>query len=179
MPADVIKSPADMRRELQRIAAGLYPLDDPQAHSLTASIVRACLQAGRYEGWSGEDTYTMLAWQLLQAADRYGRIVLQQETLRPPSFIWKPAEWSLQPMEAAPKDRVIVLWMPEMFGVWDAGPWRGCWSHAKQAWALHLPFAIEGKAGMAELNEGAPQPIGWMEMQTPSHRMEALRADQA
>jgi hypothetical protein len=103
MPADHIKSPADMRRELQRIAAGLYPLDDPQAHSLTASIVRACLQAGRYEGWSGEDTYTMLAWQLLQVADRYGRIVLRQEALRPPPplIIHEPPRWREMMLRAA------------------------------------------------------------------------------
>jgi hypothetical protein len=158
-----ITSPNDMRREMQRIAARGAEGNGPD---LTSSIVRAALCAGQIEGWSGEDTYTMLAWQLLQAANRWGRIVYDGEVLRPPASVLRimapPQTWLA--MDIAPKDRVILLRMPELFDVWAPGPWRGGWSHVKQAWTLHLPVAIEGKAGTAELNEGAPQPTGWMEM---------------
>lgn len=67
-----------------------------------------------------------------------------------------------QPIDTAPKDRVIQLWVPT-FGTWVDGPWRGAWSHVVGQWALHSPFtAADGRAITAT---EIPHPTHWMPLQ--------------
>lgn len=87
--ADENLTPTEMRRRLQEIASRGYDIDHqannrPEFASATVSNV---LRAGRYGGWSGEDTYTVLAWSLYTQVQRLGRIVYDGEMLRPPAAI--------------------------------------------------------------------------------------------
>jgi hypothetical protein len=159
-----VKNPNDMRREMQRISAtGM--MEDGEPSAILASIVRTCLQAGRYEGWSGEDTYTVLAWQLLNTGKRLERAVMDEAVMRPPASVRRimapPNTWLA--MDIAPKDRVILLCMPEMGGAWAAGPWRGGWGHTDDCWTLHLPYFSDGKASVVSLRGTGLEPTGWME----------------
>jgi hypothetical protein len=93
MPDENIITPQDMRRRMQEMASTGLALDGRPEPNFTAPAVRQCLLTGRYNGLSGEDTYTMLAWHLLQMAERYGRIVYELAvTARPQSFVIDPQQ---------------------------------------------------------------------------------------
>lgn len=160
-------TPSEMRQRIEEVAAG-SGIGPGRENSLdfVGSTVRNCLRAARHAGWSGEDAYTQVAWNMMNAAQRYGMLYYELTVRQPPPSVLRilsdPAK--PQPMETAPKSRVILLCMPELGKVWSPGWWRGGWSFAEEAWAIHLPLALEGKAGMASLVAGAPQPTGWMEM---------------
>jgi len=69
-----------------------------------------------------------------------------------------------QPIETAPKDCVIQLWVPP-FGIWIDGPWRGAWSYVAQQWTLHSPFtAADGRSISAS---AIPHPTHWQPLPAP------------
>lgn len=162
-------TPQEMRRRLFEIAARGYDAMNPARDrvDLTSNIVRQCLRGGAYQGWSGEDTYTALAWHLLQAANRWGRMVHEDAVNRAPAWILSAGsirgvhEWL--PMDTAPKDCALLLRMPEINDAWAAGAWRGAWSNVHDVWSLHLPWSTNRKS-TTNLLEGEWQPTGWMEL---------------
>lgn len=62
-----------------------------------------------------------------------------------------------RPIDTAPKDRVVLLWFPEIYG-WAAGPWRGCWSWTGECWAIHTPIKLGERMVVAT---GLPPPTHW------------------
>lgn len=80
----------EIRRELHRIASGLHDLSAPGATSVTAHIVRNCLYAQRAYGWSGEETYVRMAWELHRAAETYGRACLEGAMSAMPQLMLTP-----------------------------------------------------------------------------------------
>ncbi len=75
---------------------------------------------------------------------------------RPPAEAGALEGW--KPIETAPKDRMMRLWVPE-FDAWAAGEWKGAWSYAAEGWRLSAPMTLEGKQVMVT---GAPVPTHWM-----------------
>ena len=64
--------PRGMRKRLQEYA---YRGGEP--------IVKAVLDAARYQGLSGEDTMTWLAFEALKGMEQYKRMVIDEAMLRP------------------------------------------------------------------------------------------------
>lgn len=95
---EAIKTPQDMRRELQEAARGLWGLSQRErAYDFTSATVRSCLDAGRHNGWSGEDTYTVMAYQLHKSSQTFGAMVLNQLRNEPPRplMINEPPGWRI------------------------------------------------------------------------------------
>jgi hypothetical protein len=66
---------------------------------------------------------------------------------------------SWQPIETAPKDRKIQLWVPAL-GIFVDGPWRGGWSYMASQWVLDTPFREPDGRGVS-VSE-IPNPTHWM-----------------
>jgi hypothetical protein len=70
----------------------------------------------------------------------------------------KATEW--QPIETAPKDKLILLYLPE-FGCSAATWWSGQWSWELKTWVIRTPFLSDNKIVMAS---DIPFPLGWIEL---------------
>lgn len=159
-----IRTPQQMRKALHELATTGYFRDLDNGAAVTA-IVRNVLMFGRHEGLSGEDTYTHLSWQLFSLAKRQFQLLLDAVNNQHPPRIVVTSTAGL-PIATAPKDRAILLLVPELGGlqpVWSKGWWRGAWSHSRETWGLHLPWGQDGKAMVGTL-EPELHPTAWQEL---------------
>ncbi len=65
----------------------------------------------------------------------------------------------MNPIETAPKDRLILLFVPE-FGCSTGLWWTGLWQWSVNKWGIKSPFTVQGKQVIAT---DIPCPIGWAE----------------
>ncbi|HDY75602.1 MAG TPA: hypothetical protein ENH49_03675, partial [Candidatus Marinimicrobia bacterium] len=63
-------------------------------------------------------------------------------------------------MKTAPKDRLILLFIPA-FDTSCASWWTGCWSWVDNRWSIRTPFMIDNK--ILYIND-APEPTEWQEL---------------
>jgi hypothetical protein len=80
-------TPAEMRLRLTMIARGRRTLDINDNFGGLAAIVGNVHHAADAAGMSGEDRYTMMAWHLLQAAQRAQQVTLQLLDVTPSARI--------------------------------------------------------------------------------------------
>lgn len=99
-----------------------------------------------------------------EAADHIRRLVAENEALRAATRAQPTEVERWLPIETAPKERAIMLWLPEMGG-WAAGPWRGCWSWALEQWAFHAPLNLPD--GRAVYLTDLPHPTHWQPFPWP------------
>lgn len=76
-------------------------------------------------------------------------------------------------MKSAPKDELILLWVPE-FGVFSASWWTGMWSWVGNCWKLKTPFSKDRK--QVFLTE-FPMPTHWVPL--PENPSQQPRRDNA
>lgn len=160
---DEIPTPQEMRQRLYQLGFDIRGLG---AIDVAAPIVRQCLQLQRRDGLSGEDTYTMMAWHLMEAANVYAKALHEHAVMAPPPRVIVSGGHISLPIETAPKDRAIMLLMPELREVWARGWWRGSWSHVHTCWTLHLPFEAGPNKALSMPLSGKrdPQPECWTEL---------------
>lgn len=79
-----------MRKVLFEVAyRGAHPLPEAKrrGYPISAALVRNIMEAGRYNGLSGEDTMTAIAYHLLLEVERLGEMVMQDLVTRPSPVI--------------------------------------------------------------------------------------------
>jgi hypothetical protein len=152
--------------------------DDPQpdgsrvvrAMDGEEEVARMCLPAAvatftcaaRRQGSAGGNDPADCDWPTCGCDEHASKVIA---ALQESGHLKEPAsaasEW--RPIESAPKDGVIQLWVPP-FGIWVDGPWRGAWSYAAQQWVLHSPFtAADGRSICVT---DIPHPTHWMPLPT-------------
>jgi hypothetical protein len=134
-----------------------YPL---YYHPPAAAATFTC--AARRQGSAGGNDPADCDWPTCGCDEHASKVIA---TLQESGHLKEPAaaasEW--RPIESAPKDGVIQLWVPP-FGIWVDGPWRGAWSYAAQQWVLHSPFtAADGRSICVT---DIPHPTHWMPLPT-------------
>jgi hypothetical protein len=78
--------PREMRKVLDAIAfrgASLQPDGKEWEYSYASATVRQCMDLGRHQGLSGEDTMTLIAYHLLVRCDSLSKLALQNAVLNP------------------------------------------------------------------------------------------------
>ena len=88
-------------------------------------------------------------------AKRTARDLLGEEDMKPIEEGGK--ETTNKVMSGAPKNRVILLYLPE-FGTSSSTWWPGIWSYLEMRWVIRTPFTVKGKMLMVK---DVPNPIGW------------------
>ena len=69
-----------------------------------------------------------------------------------------------QPIETAPKDRLLMLYVPETTQ-WGPRPWIGMWSYTNGDWSIDTPFVVNKKSLCACGLE--KQPTHWQPLPPP------------
>ena len=66
----------------------------------------------------------------------------------------------MQPIEKAPLDRQILLYLPE-FDTHGPSWWVGSWSFVYSRWSVKTPYSISNKS---VFRMDIPEPISWAEL---------------
>jgi hypothetical protein len=78
--------------------------------SALSAIIRSCHQTADVVGFSGEDRFVLMAWQLLQAARRYEDIVMREAALAPPAPMVMAWPW-IAVADRMPEPGAICDWL--------------------------------------------------------------------
>lgn len=87
-PNTPLKDPREMRKILDEAAyRGVHPLAKQWDYPLSVTLVHNLMEFCRYNGFSGEDTMTVIAYHLLLEVERLGGMVMRDLATRPAKFI--------------------------------------------------------------------------------------------
>lgn len=94
MTNETFTDPREMRKMLNDMRRSGRSFTDhtPDQYSTTAHLVRQCLNAAEYQGWSGEDAMTLLAYSALTQLERVNKLLLDQAMVSMPKMIFTKGE---------------------------------------------------------------------------------------
>jgi hypothetical protein len=81
-----LTDPREMRKALNAVAykgRSLTPDGPDWAYQYGAAQLRNCMEHGRNQGLSGEDTMTIIAYHLMLELNRLGEMVLRDKLIKP------------------------------------------------------------------------------------------------